>query len=144
MSINDLFETEQVQKPCGHKVLLVDDEPGQRELMGINLENVGFDVEEVGSGYEALEKLKQFHYDAIVMDTQMPGMFGYEVCSAVREIPFGKKLAVLGMSGNKSVDYKRNWDEAEADAFLDKSEIMNLPYVLEVKINAAVAYRRGV
>jgi CheY-like chemotaxis protein len=142
--IDQIFETGQAQKPAGPRVLLVDDEPGQRELMGIRLESVGFNVEEVGSGYEALEKLKHFKYDAIVMDTQMPGMYGYEVCSQVRKTPLGQDLAILGMSGNNSMNFKRDWDEAEADVFLDKREITDFPYVLEKNIKAAVAYRRGV
>ena len=142
MSITDqMFGTEEVKKN-GTRILLVDDEPAYRELTGDRLEMVGFEVEKAGDGYEALEKLKQFHYDAIVMDTKMPGMFGYEVCSEVRKAPLGQRLAILGMSSQ--ANFKHNWDEADVDVFIDKKDILDSLYVLENNIYAAVAYRRGI
>jgi len=143
MSINDLiYGTEQVQKPCGPRVLLVDDEEVQRELMGIGLESAGFEVDEAADGYEALEKLKQFHYDAIVLDFNMPGMNGSEVCSTLRKTPEGKNLSIIGTSALSH--NKQYFQDADADVFLDKREITDFPYVLEKNINAAVAYRRGI
>jgi len=142
--IDQIFEPGQARVLSGPRVLLVDDESALRELMGIRLESVGFDVDEAADGYEALKKLKLSHYDAIVMDTNMPGMFGYEVCSAVREIPLGKNLAILGMSGNEIVDYKSNWTEAGADGFVYKPDINVTPYILEKSINSAVALRKGI
>jgi two-component system, chemotaxis family, chemotaxis protein CheY len=141
--IDQIFGTEEAgYQGNGTRVLVTDDDSVQRELMCGRLESVGFEVDEAANGYETLEKLKEFHYDALVMDTNMPGMLGYEVCSEVRKTPLGKRLAVLGMSAlpnNRSY-----WDDVDVDVFLDKADVDLTPYVLEVKINSAVAYRKGI
>ena len=143
--IDQIFGTEQVQKPSGHKVLLVDDESALRELMGIRLQNVGFDVEEAANGYEALEKVIHGKYDALILDINMPGMLGYEVCSAVREYSFGKYLAILTVSANANNPfYKQKCTEAEADILLDKAEVINFPELLERNIYSKVAFRKGI
>ena len=142
MSINELFGTETGYQGNGTRVLVTDDNAVQRELMTERLGNAGFEVDEAASGYETLEKLKQFHYDALVMDTNMPGMLGYEVCSAIREIPLGKKLAVLGISAKPN--NRTYWQDVDADVFLDKIEVAKFPEVLERNIYSAVAFRKGI
>jgi two-component system, OmpR family, alkaline phosphatase synthesis response regulator PhoP len=69
------------------KILLVDDEPDILEFISYNLEAEGFKVERAGSGEEALEKVKKFIPDLIVLDVMMPGMDGVETCEKFRAMP---------------------------------------------------------
>ncbi|GAB4216166.1 MAG: response regulator transcription factor [Roseiflexaceae bacterium] len=67
------------------KILVVDDEPGLRELVRINLEHEGFSVVQAENGQVALEAVKEQHPDLVILDIMMPGIDGLEVCRRVRE-----------------------------------------------------------
>lgn len=74
-------------------VLLVEDEPAQREVLGYNLEADGFRVLTADNGEEALMMVEETPPDIIVLDWMMPNVSGIEVCrqlkirSATRGIP---------------------------------------------------------
>ena len=142
--IDQIFEPGQAVL-SGPSVLVVDDEAAHRELTSARLEIAGFNVYEVADGYEALKLIKERNFDATVVDTEMDKMFGYEFCSAARESPSGKRLAILGISGNLDfVDYKVKWKEADADLVLDKMEINRCPYILEKGIYSAIDSRKRI
>ena len=142
--IDQIFEPGQAVL-SGPSVLVVDDELAHRELTSARLEIAGFNVYEVADGYEALKLIKERNFDATVVDTEMDKMFGYEFCSAARESPSGKRLAILGISGNLNfVDYKERWEEADVDLVLDKMEINRCPYLLEKGIYSAIDSRKRI
>lgn len=66
-------------------VLVVDDEPNIREMIAINLQREGIDVEFAEDGLEAIDRARQIQPDLIVLDIMMPGMDGFEVCRTLRE-----------------------------------------------------------
>lgn len=66
-------------------VLMVDDDPQLRVMLGYALRQDGFQVEEASSGEAALEKLRQREPDIMLLDLLMPGMGGVETCRKVRE-----------------------------------------------------------
>ncbi len=69
------------------RILIVEDEAAIREFEAINLKRVGYDVEEAGSGEEALEiydnDLQGF--DIALLDITMPGMDGFALCKELRK-----------------------------------------------------------
>ncbi|SFP97479.1 response regulator transcription factor [Salibacterium halotolerans] len=67
------------------RILIVDDEQQMRQLVHVYLRNEGYTLEEAGSGEEALQKIQNQSYDALVLDIMMPGMDGWEVCRQVRK-----------------------------------------------------------
>lgn len=67
------------------RILLVDDEPMMREVVGYTLRQHGFDVLEAGDGEEAFALLRVHTIDAIVSDVQMPRMDGARLLGLVRE-----------------------------------------------------------
>ena len=66
------------------RILVVDDEPAQRELVAGFLRKHGFDVVEAGGGREAVARFKQEAFDLVLTDQRMPDLSGLEVLEAVR------------------------------------------------------------
>ncbi len=71
----------------GRRVLVVDDEPQIAELIAGQLAPLDVQTTVVPSGEEALERLRDEHYDAITLDILMPGMDGFEVLRHIRSDP---------------------------------------------------------
>ena len=67
------------------KILVVDDEPGLRELVRINLEHEGYGVMQAGNGVECLTIVRQTQPDLVILDVMMPEMDGWETCKQLRE-----------------------------------------------------------
>lgn len=68
-----------------YKVLVVDDESDMRQLVGMYLDNFGYEWGEAENGKEALQKLENDHYDFVVLDIMMPEMDGLSVCKEIRK-----------------------------------------------------------
>ncbi len=62
----------------GH-VLVVDDNPTNRDLLTRRLQRMGLTTDEAEDGAQALEKMKQTEYDTVLLDIMMPNMNGYQV-----------------------------------------------------------------
>ncbi len=73
-----------------HKVLLVEDDERIRASMRLSLEDEGYEVDEAGSGEEALEAharaLVSGGFDLLVVDIMLPGMNGFECCRELRKV----------------------------------------------------------
>ncbi|KEK23572.1 response regulator transcription factor [Bacillus gaemokensis] len=68
-----------------HKVLLVDDESDMRQLVGMYLDNFGYEWGEAENGKDALYMLETTHYDFVILDIMMPEMDGMSVCKEIRK-----------------------------------------------------------
>ncbi|MBD2723079.1 response regulator [Hymenobacter armeniacus] len=86
----------------GTRVLLVEDNPVNREVAQLLLESHGVVVHEAASGLEALEQFEQHRYDVILMDIQMPGMNGLEATARIRAHADPVKAAtpILALTAN--------------------------------------------
>ena len=67
------------------RLLLVEDERTIADAVQYTLRAEGFDAEAVGTGEEALERIRSQAYDVVVLDLMLPGISGLEVCRRVRE-----------------------------------------------------------
>ncbi len=67
-------------------ILIVDDESRMRRFIRMNMELEGFQVLEAENGIAALEKIRQFTPDLVIMDVMMPEMDGFETLRLLREI----------------------------------------------------------
>src|ERR1051326_1935678 len=68
----------------GARVLVVDDNPMNVELVADNLEQEGYAVERAFSGEEALRKVDAAPFDLVLLDVMMPGLTGYDVCERLK------------------------------------------------------------
>jgi len=82
------------------KLLLVDDEAGQRKMLAGYLEKNGFQLEEAGSGEEALEIYKSFFSPVALVDMKMPGMTGIELIGHLKELNPFIQIVVLTAFGS--------------------------------------------
>jgi two-component system copper resistance phosphate regulon response regulator CusR len=60
-------------------ILIIDDDPGICELLGVILRRGGFDCHITADGEEAQKKLRRYDYDAILLDLMLPKLNGFEV-----------------------------------------------------------------
>lgn len=95
----------------GKRVLLVEDNELNREIAEVILEESGFLVETAPDGTDAvamMSKAEEYHYDAILMDVQMPVMNGYEATRTIRQLPRNdvKELPIIAMTANALEDDK--------------------------------------
>jgi nitrogen-specific signal transduction histidine kinase/ActR/RegA family two-component response regulator len=81
------------------RVLCVDDERTLRETMVLLLEADGFEAEGVGTAEQALERLDEQRFDAVITDLRLPRMSGTELASAIAERHPGLRGRVIMMSG---------------------------------------------
>ena len=68
----------------GISVLVIDDEPALRKVIRASLAAIGFIVEEVGTGTEAIGVVEHRPFDLILLDINMPGVGGIETCRLLR------------------------------------------------------------
>ncbi len=84
------------------RILVVDDEPAQRELVAGYLKKQGFDVKLAGSGEIALDFFRQESFDMILTDQKMPNMSGLDLLEAIRKI--NPETAIIVMTAYGSIE----------------------------------------
>lgn len=122
----------------GAKLLLVDDEKGQRELLSGFLSKKGYHVFPANSGEEALEQYHKVFSPVAVVDMKMPGMDGLELLNRLREInPF---IQVIVLTAFGSVETAVSAMKAGAFDYLTKP-VEDLDELL-LKLEKAAAQNR--
>lgn len=81
----------------GHRgtILVADDEPGFREMLGFTLEPLGFSIVDVADGLEALEKIRKRAFDLVILDVNMPRMAGPETMTRIHELRPAQRIILL-------------------------------------------------
>ena len=120
------------------RVLLVEDEPAQREVLAYNLEAEGFRVLTAADGDEALLQVEEQLPDVIVLDWMLPRVSGIEVCRRIKMRPELRRIPVIMLSArSEEVDRVRGL-ETGADDYVVK------PYsVLELMARVRTQLRRA-
>jgi len=85
--------------PRGYKILIADDEPGIRELLGDLLKSY-FDVDTVDRGDLILDRLGRFNHDILILDLHLPGMNGLDVLGRIHESKMKVMVVVLTASSD--------------------------------------------
>jgi DNA-binding NtrC family response regulator len=81
------------------RILIVDDEPAQRELVGGFLAKHGFQVTEAADGRRALDRFREELFDLVLTDQRMPDLSGLEVLEGVRAITPGAAVIIMTAYG---------------------------------------------
>mmetsp|Transcript_29355 Transcript_29355/g.57172 ORF Transcript_29355/g.57172 Transcript_29355/m.57172 type:complete len:230 (+) Transcript_29355:10250-10939(+) len=102
------------------RVLVVEDEPAQREVLAYNLEAEGFAVSRAQNGEEALLLVDEDAPDIIVLDWMMPNLSGIEVCRRLKIRPQTRSIPVIMLSARSEEVDKVRGLETGADDYVVK------------------------
>src|SRR5947209_5256823 len=101
-------------------VLVVDDGAANRQLVQAYLSGIDCDVRMAENGESALEQIKADPPDLVLLDVQMPGLDGYEVCRRIKAGPRGRLLPVVMITALNQTDDRVRALESGADDFMAK------------------------
>ena len=82
------------------RVLLAEDNPVNQQVAVAMLVKRGHEVHVSSNGREAVDAVTERDYDVVLMDIQMPEMDGFEATHAIRELPKGKDLPIIGLTAH--------------------------------------------
>jgi signal transduction histidine kinase/ActR/RegA family two-component response regulator len=106
---------------AGARVLVVEDNEFNQEVIKELLLQVGVTVALAGTGQDALDQLAgDAAFDAVLMDVQMPDMDGYEATRAIRRIPALRDLVVIAITANATSEDRARCLEAGMTDFQPK------------------------
>jgi two-component system, sensor histidine kinase and response regulator len=108
----------------GHRLLLVEDNPVNQRVAQRLLQKLAADVTLANNGAEALERIAEVSFDAVLMDCQMPVMDGFTATRRIRELERqsgrGKRLPIIALTANVMTADRENCIAAGMDAHLGK------------------------
>jgi diguanylate cyclase (GGDEF)-like protein/PAS domain S-box-containing protein len=102
------------------QVLVVDDAPDVRQLLRSSLAAVGFEVQEAGSGEAAITLARQLRPDCIVLDINLPGISGLEVCRILREDAANEPTTIVMLTVDAERAEKIEAFSVDADDYMVK------------------------
>jgi CheY-like chemotaxis protein len=102
------------------RVLVVDDDDVIRQLITVNLELEGFEVETAHDGQDCLDKVKKVAPDVVTLDIMMPRLDGWETATRLREDPETAALKVVLLSARAQEADLQRGSRIGVDAYLTK------------------------
>ncbi len=125
-----------------YRVLVVEDNVDNRDLLTRILENVGFKVKAVENGKQAIEEFQIWSPDFIWMDMRMPVMDGYTATKKIRDLPNGQNVKIVALTASAFFEDRKSILSAGCDEVLTKPlreedlfEIMRRLLALEFRYN---------
>lgn len=122
-----------------YKLLVVDDNENNRELLCRRLSKEGYEVLDAADGRQALAMLEERPFDLVLLDITMPGMDGYQVLEQIKRDAQWREIPVLMVTSIDDTDSVARCIEMGADDYLTRP--VN-PKLLQARVTACLNKRR--
>ena len=106
--------------PMPHRVLVIDDDPDACALVSAMLEPPNYEVSGAGGGEHGVVQANAELPDIILLDLQMPGMDGYQVCRLLRQGDQTRRIPIIMLTASDDPALNRNAYAAGAHACILK------------------------
>ncbi len=100
------------------KILIIQDSPSINAMLKLRLESGGFSVETVETGEEGVERAKAGQYQLILLDYNLPGIDGDEVCRILRKEENTRNTPIVFMSAKDKDEIGKIIADVGADGFI--------------------------
>jgi two-component system alkaline phosphatase synthesis response regulator PhoP len=100
------------------RILIIQDSPSVNAMLKFRLESGGFSVEAVETGEEGIEKAKANQYRLILLDYNLPGMNGSQVCRILKKEDNTRDTRIVFMSAKDEDKLTQITKEAGADGYI--------------------------
>jgi len=107
-------------EPKDIKILAVDDEPMMLNIMETALSEQGYRVATASGGQEALDRVKEFSPDVILLDVILPDITGFDIAEKLKSDPATSGISIIMVTGLGSIEDRVRGLESGADDFLSK------------------------
>ncbi len=121
------------------RILAVDDDPMNRDMLARRLRKLGHTVDEAESGMDALQKLGAANYDLVLLDMLMPGLDGLQTLRRMKADPRIRFVPTVMLTALDDADRTGRCIEAGAEDYVPKP--FN-PIILKARINACLEKKR--
>ncbi len=121
------------------RILAVDDDAMNRDMLLRRLDKLGYDVTEAATGREALAKVKDGNFDLILLDILMPDLDGFQTLEFIKADPRHKHIPVIMLTALDDVDSTVRCIEAGAEDYVPKPFS---PVILRARITATLEKKR--
>ena len=102
------------------KILVIDDDPSNREILRARLEKAGHEVTEAPNGEEGIKLSLEVIPQLVFLDVMMPKVDGLQVCRQLKSNPKTEKIPVILLTAcDQNIDQLRGW-ESGADEYIAK------------------------
>ena len=125
-------------KRMPHDILLVDDDPSMIQMLGRALSGTG-QLRFATSGPAALRQVREFPPDLVLLDAQMPGMDGYQVCMEMKADPLLASIPIIFVTGEGGQEFELRGLELGAADFIAKPFS---PLLLRARVETQLRVKR--
>ncbi len=101
-----------------NRILIIQDSPSVNAMLKFRLESGGFSVETAETGEDGIEKVKASQYHLILLDYNLPGINGSQVCRILREEESANNTRIVFMSAKDEDKLTQLTKEAGADGYI--------------------------
>ena len=111
------------KKVLKNNILIVEDEHDIREIYAEVLSTAGYKVSQAADGEKGIQKIRDEHWDILLLDIMLPGKDGLKILKEMKENPQIKKGPVIALTNLNSENIIQEAFGSGADGYLIKSEI---------------------